>query len=319
MSKNASMIESTRKAGRQLLQNTDIQSFKFFKAVVECGGLSPAAEKMSLDISTISRRLKDLEIRWGMRLCNRGRSGFSLTEEGEAIYEIVNKLLQSLEETEDRIGQVRQRSVSQLRIGAVNHVLTNPDIRFDEIIRRIYSKAPDLNVSYNVMPSTEICRAVLDGRIHFGFTAHDQPHPDLQRETVHTERHKIYCGRGHPLFEQPHSQFYTDSLLERKYVAREHPTLTDIKAEKLGMVCGTVANDIEAITVLIESGLYLGYLPTHHVASLPSERNIHAIPIPQSECDVPLYFYRRKGTRRLNIVRLFLDELKKAKAPIFRS
>ncbi len=308
------MIESPGKIGRQQLQNADIQSLKFFKAVVECGGLSSAAEKISLDISTISRRLKDLEIRMGMRLCNRGRSGFSLTEEGEAIYEIVNKLLQSLEETEDSIGQVRQRSASQLRIGAVNHVLTNPDIRFDVIIRRIYSKAPDLNVSYNVMTSSEICRAVLDGRIHFGFTAHDQSHPDLQRKTVHTERHKIYCGRGHSLFEQAPGKFNIDSLMGEKYVAREHATLTDIKAEKMGMVCGTVANDIEAITVLIESGLYLGYLPTHHVAALPTERDIHAIPIPQSECDVPLYFYRRKGTRRLNIVRLFLDELKKTDA-----
>ena len=81
----------------------------------------------------------------------------------------------------------------------------------------------------------------------------------------------------------------------------------------LALFRGAVANDIEAITVLIESGLYLGYLPTHHVAALPASKNLLPLGLESADCEVPLYLYHRKGARRLSSVRMFLDELQTAK------
>ncbi len=307
------MHSKTRSSNRPPIRTSEIHCLGVFRSIVECNGVSPAATKLNVDVSTVSRQLKDLENRLGMRLCERGRGGFSLTTEGEAIYRLACDLLRTMEDCEDRIDEIRNRTVGQLRLGAVNHVFTNTEISLGQVIRRMHERAPELDVGYNVMPSREICRAVLNGHIHIGITAHDRDYSDLERFTVYQERHRLFCGRGHPFFDAADQALTPASLKEKKYVARDHRAGTDTIAEGLGLVRGAVANDIEAITVLVESGLYLGYLPTHHVAALPSAKNLHALTIEGADADVPIYLYHRMGARRLGIVRMFIDELNAVK------
>ena len=308
------MATGSRNHPKQRIRASDIHSLGVFRAIVESDGVSTAAARMNLDVSTVSRQLKDLEIRLGMRLCERGRSGFALTTEGEAVYQLSCDLLRTIEDFEDRIDEIRNRNVGELRIGSINHVLTSSDIKLDQAIRSIHQTAPDLDVSYTVLPSLGICRAVLDGQIHIGITAHERDHPELERFILYVEKHYLYCGQGHPLFDLDGKKLKAVDLTGYKYVAREHQALTDVTAEEFGLERGPVANDIEAITVLVESGLYLGYLPTHHVAALPATSRMSKLNIDGSDCEVPLYVYHRKGARQLNSVRMFLDRLMTAEA-----
>lgn len=306
-------IES-RSRHTQPIRGTDIHGLGVFRAIVEADGISTAALRMNLDISTVSRQLKDIEIRLGMRLCERGRSGFALTPEGESVYQISCDLLRTIEEFEDKIDEIRNRNLGELRIGAINHVLTNPDIKLDQVIRQVHQSAPDLDVSYTVLPSRNICRAVIDGQIHLGITAHERDHPELERFVLYVEQHQLYCGKGHALFNATEKKLRPKDIAGCKYVARDHRAFTDVMAEEFGLERGAVANDIEAITVLVESGLYLGYLPTHHVAALPTSAGVAMLNLPKSACDVPLYVYHRKGARQLNSVKMFLDTIKIAQA-----
>ena len=68
------------------ISDMDMRLLRVFKAVVDCGGMAAAELELNIGISTISRHVKDLEIRLGLALCRRGRGGFSLTQEGEQIY-----------------------------------------------------------------------------------------------------------------------------------------------------------------------------------------------------------------------------------------
>ena len=308
------MATGSRNHPKQRIRASDIHCLGVFRVIVEAGGVSTAATRMNLDVSTVSRQLKDLEVRLGIRLCERGRGGFSLSTEGEAVYQLSCDLLRTIEDFEDRVDEIRNRNVGELRIGAVNHVLTSSDIKLDQVIRSIHETAPDLDVSYTILPSRGICRAVLDGQIHVGITAHERDHPDLERYVLYVERHHLYCGKGHPLFNAGGKKLKARDIAGHKYVAREHRALTDITAEEFGLERGAVANDIEAITVLVESGLYLGYLPTHHVAALPATSRMAKLNIANSGCEVPIYVYHRKGARQLNSVRMFLDGLKTAEA-----
>jgi DNA-binding transcriptional LysR family regulator len=295
------------------IRNSDIHCLGVFRSVVECKGVSMAAIKLNVDVSTVSRQLKDLETRLDLRLCERGRSGFSLTTEGESVFRLTCDLLLSIEDFEDRIDEIRGRAGGQLRIGAINHVRTNNKIGFGQVIRRINEKAPELEVGYNVMSQSEICRAVLNGHIHIGITAHDRVHPELDRLVIYTEEHHLFCSRGHPLYEMSETQLKLSSLHKQKYVGRERSSLLNDVAESLGLIRGAAANNVEAITVLVESGLYLGYLPAHHVAALSNKRDFRAINIQRTIINVPLFLYHRKGARRFSPVRMFINEIKAVK------
>lgn len=60
----------------------DIRLLRIFKTIVECGSFSAAESTLGLSRSAISLHMGDLEKRLGMRLCQRGRAGFALTDEG---------------------------------------------------------------------------------------------------------------------------------------------------------------------------------------------------------------------------------------------
>ena len=66
----------------------DIRLLKLFRSVVECGGFSAAESVLGIGRSAISQQMSDLEQRLGLRLCQRGRAGFALTEEGREVYQL---------------------------------------------------------------------------------------------------------------------------------------------------------------------------------------------------------------------------------------
>lgn len=69
------------------LSDMDLRLLRVFKAVVDCGGMSAAELELNISLSTISKHIKDLEQRLGLTLCQRGREGFAVTDEGLLIYQ----------------------------------------------------------------------------------------------------------------------------------------------------------------------------------------------------------------------------------------
>ena len=67
--------------------NPDLTSLTVFRAVVEHRGFLGAQVALGLSQSAVSFHLNALEQRIGFRLCQRGRSGFQLTDRGSFVYE----------------------------------------------------------------------------------------------------------------------------------------------------------------------------------------------------------------------------------------
>ena len=63
------------------IQQADIRLLRVFQTIAQAGGLSAAELILNVGRSTISRQLTDLELRLGIKLCDRGPGGFALTEE----------------------------------------------------------------------------------------------------------------------------------------------------------------------------------------------------------------------------------------------
>ena len=83
------------KLGR--VTDVDLRLLRIFQTVVDCGGLSAAEIDLGIGRSTISTHIAELEGRLGTRLCQRGRSGFALTNRGKKIYEASLGLMKSLD------------------------------------------------------------------------------------------------------------------------------------------------------------------------------------------------------------------------------
>src|SRR5258708_7183408 len=113
------MKSSARARARAVLgqvSDLDLRLLRVFKSVAECGGMAAAELELNIGTSTVSRHIKDLETRLGLRLCQRGRAGFALTPEGDRVYRQILQLLGSVETFRGSIDDIHRRMGGQLEL-----------------------------------------------------------------------------------------------------------------------------------------------------------------------------------------------------------
>ncbi|ESR23155.1 Transcriptional regulator, LysR family [Lutibaculum baratangense AMV1] len=89
-----------------------------FVKIVEAGGVGAAAERLDIAKSVVSRRLRDLEARLGVRLLQRTTRRISLTEVGRAYHERCLRILADLEEADQAATQEHGTLRGRLRVAA---------------------------------------------------------------------------------------------------------------------------------------------------------------------------------------------------------
>lgn len=79
------------------MSNVNLNLYRIFCKVAESKSYSEAAEKLGLTVSNISTQISNLESQLDLKLFNRETKGVTLTEEGQELYEIVNKSISSFD------------------------------------------------------------------------------------------------------------------------------------------------------------------------------------------------------------------------------
>ncbi len=83
--------------------------------VAKIGSLSAAAEQLDIPITTVSRRITELEAHLQTRLLNRSSRHLSLTEVGRQYVEASKRILEQVEEAErSAMGVYRERRANSL-------------------------------------------------------------------------------------------------------------------------------------------------------------------------------------------------------------
>jgi len=293
------------------LRGAEIHKLSVFKIVAENQSLAHAANLLSVDLSTVSRQIKDLEIRLGFELCHRGRRGFALTEKGKIVHDIASFMVESLKTCDERLEGLRSGLSGTLRIGLVDNLLSAPELRFHDVLRLMREKAPELVVDCQVLSPAEVMRQVEDRRLHLGILGTLDETYALEFTPLFEEEAGLYCGRHHLLFEDTNVEFDMIKLKGMRYVARVHNSLSDQRAQSLGMVAETMSNNIDVISSLILSGVYLGFLPVHTLTSPHVIKNTRRLPLRGGECKVPFFICTRKHSHQARRTQQFVRTLKK--------
>ncbi len=95
-----------------------MEELEVFVTVVEEQGFSAAAKRLDSTPAAVSRRIKALEQRLGVRLLQRTTRTLKLTEAGELYFREVSRLLGDLRTVEERLEEVTGQASGELRIVA---------------------------------------------------------------------------------------------------------------------------------------------------------------------------------------------------------
>ncbi len=93
-----------------------------FAAVVEMGGFTPAAKRLGLRKSTVSRRVSGLEARLELRLLHRTTRQLRLTEVGERYYQRCVQVVAEARAAEEELREERDTPRGTLRVSTTPHL-----------------------------------------------------------------------------------------------------------------------------------------------------------------------------------------------------
>ena len=292
------------------ISDPDFRLLKMFKTVVETGGFAPAQAQLNLSQPALSLQMGQLESRLGVRLCQRGRAGFRLTEEGRRVYESTLRLLNAAGEFGEQLEALQGRLVGGLHLGIVDSVATNPDFRLAEAIQRFKQRDGAVRLALHVAPPPELERAVLDGRYHLAIGHFPTRVGSLQYRHLLREAHQLYVGRHHPLFRSGRGAAGA-RIRELEHVVRGYATTRPAPPEAAVNATAT-ADNMEAILVLILSGSFVGHLPVHFAEPWVKRRMLRAIPSPQFRFHTDFDLISRKDAMPTLATRTFLADITSA-------
>ncbi|OEC46335.1 LysR family transcriptional regulator [Pseudomonas sp. 1D4] len=287
----------------------DIRLLRIFRSVVECGGFSAAETVLGIGRSAISQQMSDLEQRLGLRLCQRGRAGFALTEEGREVYQSTQQLLASLETFRTEVNGLHQHLRGELNIGLTDNLVTLPHMRITHALARLKERGPDVVINIRMTPPSEVEQGVLDGRVHVGVVPQTAALSGLEYQPLYEERSLLYCAVGHPLFYADDAQVSDTRLNEQEAIAPTFRLPAEIQALYQALNCTASASDREGMAFLILTGRYIGYLPDHYATFWVQQGRLRALKPTSRFYDLSLATVTRKGRRPHLVLESFLDAL----------
>lgn len=259
------------------VSDTDIRLLRVFKVVVECGGMASAELELNIGTSTISRHVKDLETRLGLRLCRRGRSGFALTPEGERIYAETRQLLAATDAFRSSVDDLHQRLGGDIHVAIFDKTASNPDARIPQAVALFRTQAPSVALNLHVGTIQTIERGVMDGPFHLGLIPEHRRSDSLDYDVLFGETMLLYCAPGHPLFGCEHPALGWADLHRHAFAGLGYhsPNMAFTHRERL--VRAATGFDQESVATLILSGQFVGFLPDHYAQAFVARGHMQAI------------------------------------------
>ena len=275
------------------LADVDIRLLRVFQAVARNRGLANAQDDLGVTQATISNQLSQLEQRLGVRLCERGRSGFALTNDGKVIFEASQNLFRSIDNFRSVVGSVRGELTGAVHFGTVDAMWSNSELDLHEAIAGFSKLAPKVVLHVDIASPQALLQGLGEDRYHLILTPAQSIPQRFRAMAAYKETQSLYCGRAHPLFDRADFEISMDELTSHLYAARSY-MLEWTGPQNASFELGAVSSHMESIALLILSGRYLGHLPSHFAEQWTVSGNMRALLDEETSFEDTFYLAFRK-------------------------
>jgi DNA-binding transcriptional LysR family regulator len=292
------------------VHDVDLRLLRIFVAIVECGGLSAAESRLNIGRSTISAHLSDLEVRLGIKLCKRGRSGFEITESGRVTYQASLELLQQCEAFASTVASSKNELSGRVTIATIDTLVSDPRCGVASVIAALKAKGDNIQFDINVCEAREVETSVASGRSLVGLGVSRHHLRGLDYYPLHNETNFLYCAKDHVLFDCKPSE--VKKLLKvAEVITSNYMRDKEVRDDGLNYQNSATAYHDEGIAHLILSGQFIGYLPEHY-ASYWVDKGLFQAILPQKySYQIPVMLISSKNNNVSPLANALVEEIKR--------
>ena len=281
-----------------------LRQIQAFKAFVETGTVSKAADLLFVSQPAVSKLLTHIEEDTGLHLLDRTRGKINVTERGMRLYEEIDRIFTGVDQIGHAVEIIRKEDRGHLTIGLMPSTPSNIVARATKNFMQIH---PDVYLSFNVRSSQFIVDAVLARQLDIGIVLkrldHDQfistPFDDSALIVAVPVRHKLASKRVLNLKElssEPMIAFIKGS-------ASRHVLERALLSHNLDVNVVLEATTAIMALELVSAGL--GVSVMHPMSVSPSVKGVKIIRL-KERLSLPIYVVRAKNSRRDNLIDDFL-------------
>ncbi len=205
---------------------------------------------------------------------------------------------------------VGRKLVGTLGIGMIGHTPVSASARISEAIHRFRARDESVRFSILVRSPGDLEELLLSERIQVGIGYFWHRVPSLEYTEVFSEDQFAYCAKNHPLFAQAGGVAPADAA-QYEWAWRSYP-LPEADSSTTPQNVTAVADNMEAVAMLVLSGCHLGFLPEHFAAPYVKEGLLAALNPEQMRYRVAFHMVTRARQHRTEVVDAFIDDMRAA-------
>jgi DNA-binding transcriptional LysR family regulator len=289
------------------------QQLNVFKVVAENGNITLAAKKLHMSQPSISLQIQSLESQYGVILFNRSNKGVYLTEAGKLLYQYTIKVLDLLQEAQERVAELGADLRATITIEAT---FTVGEYLAPRIMAYLYQARPELDVKLRIANTENTYQNVLEKNVQLGLIEGPvQAHRELVVEKFWEDELVVVAPYFHSWAKR--DQVTLEELKKEKFILREEGSGTRkvvenaLAARGLNMEemnVGMELGSIQAIKEVVAAGLGISILSGLTVRKNCEARLFKTLQIEGGPISRPLSLVRH-ATAHHNPHILFVVEL----------
>lgn len=173
-----------------------IRALKVFCDVVTRKSFSKAADDNGITQSAASQTIHQIESHFGVKLLDRSKRPFVMTEEGKVCFDHCVKLVRQFEELESRLSNLHSHSSDTVRVASIYSVGLS---YMKQFVQRFTELNPQINVQLEYHHPSEVYNLVKSGDADMGLLSYPTATNSVAVIPWREEKMSIVISPDHPL------------------------------------------------------------------------------------------------------------------------
>ena len=174
----------------------NLNQLKIFYMTAKKGNLSVAAQELFISQPAVTKGIQRLQEFYDIKFIDHIGKKLTLTDAGEVLYEIAEKIFELESRAEESIRDFQQRKRGHIRILSSESF---GDYYLPHIIIPFSKAYPLVGISMNILPTEQVVENTATLNNDLGFISYPVTHPKLLLKEVLEDQLVIITSPGHPL------------------------------------------------------------------------------------------------------------------------
>lgn len=174
----------------------NLNQLKVFYLAAKKGNLSLAAQELFITQPAVTKGIQRLQEFYDMKFVDHIGKKLVLTDAGEVLYEIAEKIFELENQAEESIRDFQQRKRGHVRILSSESF---GDYYLPRIIIAFSKAYPLVRITMNILPTDQVVENTVSLNNDLGFISYPVEHPKLLVREVLEDRLVIIAPAAHPL------------------------------------------------------------------------------------------------------------------------